>query len=124
MDIYAENVLDHYKHPRNFGKLEKASATYKDANPLCGDEIEIQLRIENGIVKEVRFGGQGCAISQAVASMLTEEIKGKKVEDVLKLEKEDVMRWLGTELTASRVKCAVLPLMVAKAGILEMSEKK
>ncbi|MFH1750456.1 MAG: Fe-S cluster assembly sulfur transfer protein SufU, partial [Candidatus Micrarchaeota archaeon] len=85
MDIYRENVLDHYKNPRNFGKMESPDAKYHDTNPLCGDEIEIMLKIEGDKVSEAKFQGQGCAISQASASILTEKLIGMSLEEAMKL---------------------------------------
>ncbi|HLC48734.1 MAG TPA: SUF system NifU family Fe-S cluster assembly protein [Candidatus Norongarragalinales archaeon] len=123
MDIYRENVLDHYKNPRNFGKMGSPDAKYYDTNPLCGDEIEIQLKISGGKVTEVMFQGQGCAISQASASILTEKLIGMGLADAMKIEKEQITDWLGTELTPSRLKCALLSLMVAKAAINEFEKK-
>ncbi|MEK6953395.1 MAG: Fe-S cluster assembly sulfur transfer protein SufU [Candidatus Micrarchaeota archaeon] len=123
MDIYRENVLDHYRNPRNFGKMDNPDAKFHDSNPLCGDEIEIQLKISGGKVTEVKFQGQGCAISQASASILTEKLIGMSLEDAMKLEKEQITEWLGTDLTPSRLKCALLSLMVAKAAIDEFEKK-
>ena len=84
-DMYLENILDQYKHPRNFGNLDHATNKHKENNPLCGDEIEIMLIVKNNIVEDIRFNGKGCAISMASASMLTQEIKGKTVEEVKKV---------------------------------------
>ncbi|MBI5224773.1 SUF system NifU family Fe-S cluster assembly protein [Candidatus Micrarchaeota archaeon] len=123
MDIYRENVLDHYKNPRNFGNMDKPDAKFKDSNPLCGDEVEFYLKIDSGLIKDVKYHGQGCAISQASASILSEKLIGMKISDVMKLEKEDVTAWLGSELTPSRLKCALLPVMVAKAAINEFEKK-
>lgn len=119
MDLYRENVLDHYKNPRNFGNMEKPSSSYKDSNPLCGDEVEFQLKIEGGKIKDVKYHGQGCAISQASASMLSEKLIGMELEKAMKLSKDEIQEWIGTQLTASRLKCALLPLAVAKAAIHE-----
>lgn len=119
MDIYRENVLDHYRNPRNFGKMGHPDAKYQDTNPLCGDEIEISLKIKGGKVAQAMFQGQGCAISQASASILTEKMAGTGLKTILKWGKEDVQEWLGTKLTPTRLKCALLPLMVGKAAINE-----
>lgn len=117
-DMYREVILDHYKNPRNRGKLEPADISYEDDNPLCGDRIRIDIRLdENRRVKEVAFSGQGCAISQASASMLTEEIVGKSVDDLKQISKEDILEWLGIELGPVRLKCALLSLKVLKAGV-------
>ena len=117
-DMYREVILDHYKNPRNRGKLEPADISYEDDNPLCGDRIRIDIRLdENRRVKEVAFSGQGCAISQASASMLTEEIVGKSVDDLKQISKEDILELLGIELGPVRLKCALLSLKVLKAGV-------
>jgi nitrogen fixation NifU-like protein len=113
MDLYRENILDHYKHPRNFGHLEGAFVTSEEINVSCGDRIAIEVRLKGGkapVIEEIRFNGEGCAINQASASMLTEKVTGMKVADVLNLTLADVEALLGTRLTPSRVKCALLPL--------------
>lgn len=116
-DLYRENILDHYQNPRNRGTLEKPDITYQDSNPLCGDEIRIDLGLEDGVVREVRFSGKGCAISQASASMLTEVIKGKTVEEVKSLSKQELLDEVGIPLGPARIKCALLPYKVLKAGV-------
>ncbi|MEK7327605.1 MAG: Fe-S cluster assembly sulfur transfer protein SufU [Chloroflexota bacterium] len=117
-DMYREVILDHYKNPRNRGQLEPADISYEDDNPLCGDRIRIDIRLdENKRVKEVAFSGQGCAISQASASMLTEEILGKSVDELKQISKEDILELLGIELGPVRLKCALLSLKVLKAGV-------
>ncbi len=117
-DMYRELILDHYKSPRNHGTLEPADISYEDDNPLCGDRIRIDIRLnEEKRVKEVAFSGKGCAISQATASMLTEEILGKTLEEVKQLDKEQVLEMLGIQLGPTRLKCALLSLKVLKAGV-------
>ena len=117
--MYQENILDHYKSPRNFGKIENASVHHHEYNPLCGDEIELFLVIdENKKVADVKFQGKGCAISQASASLLSEEIKGKRIEDLKKLTKENILELLGIPLSPVRLKCALLSLDTLKNGIL------
>ncbi|MBM4422827.1 MAG: SUF system NifU family Fe-S cluster assembly protein [Chloroflexi bacterium] len=116
-DMYREVILDHYKHPRNYGKLEPADISYEDDNPLCGDRIRIDIRLdENDRVKEAAFSGKGCAISQASASMLTEEILGKSLDEIKQIGKEQILELLGIELGPTRLKCALLSLKVLKAG--------
>ena len=123
-DMYRELILDHYKNPRNQGKLEPADISYEDDNPLCGDRIRIDLRLdENRRVKEVAFSGHGCAISQASASMLTEEILGKSVDELKQINKEDVLGMLGIELGPVRLKCALLSLKVLKAGVYGLKDE-
>ena len=117
--IYQENILDHYKNPRNFGKIAKASIHHHEYNPLCGDEIEMFLIIgKDNKVSEVRFHGHGCAISQASASMLTEQIKGKGTEELKKLSKDDIVEMLGIPISPVRLKCALLSLDTLKNSIL------
>ncbi len=116
--IYSEIILDYYRHPRNKGTLAHAQIQAKDSNPLCGDVIEMQLEVDDkNTVKDVKFNGQGCAISQASASMLTELVQGKNIDEVRKISKEDVLSLIGGQLTAVRLKCALLSLKVLKTGI-------
>lgn len=116
-DFYRELILDHYKHPRNKGTLDPHDFSYADENPLCGDQIRIDVRLdEQNRVKEVAFTGRGCAISQASASLLTEHIQGMPLEQVKQLTKADLLELLGIELTPVRLKCALLSLKVLKAG--------
>ena len=117
-EIYKEIILDYYRHPRNYGKLEKFDITAHDSNPLCGDEIEMQIAVDNGgEMGEILFSGKGCAISLASASMLTELAKGKPLEWVKQLSKEDVLKMLGNpELGPARIKCALLGMKVLKIG--------
>ncbi len=118
-DIYREIILDYYRNPRNFGKLEKFDIDAHDTNPLCGDEIEMQIKVGDGQkIEEIRFTGKGCAISQASASMLTELAKGKQLDWVKGVAKEDVFKMLGNpDLGPSRVKCALLGMKVLKTGV-------
>ena len=121
-DLYHENIIDHYRHPRNKGHLDAPDIHYHDVNPFCGDEITIELKVVDGRVVEAAFDGKGCAISQASASMLTEEILGKTLEEVKLLEKEDVLEMLGIPIGPVRLKCALLPLKVLKAGVWGLEE--
>lgn len=116
-DMYAEMIIDLYRHPMNYGEIENPDIKAKDTNPLCGDIIEIQIKLNKGRVKEVKFKGKGCAISLASASLLTEMIKGKKVDELLKLDKKDILDALEIEISLVRLKCALLPLKVLKMGI-------
>ncbi len=116
-DIYKDIILDYYRHPRNFGELPNPDVRAKDSNPLCGDVIEMQLKINDGKVEDIRFQGKGCAISQASASMLTEVVKGKTLDDVKALGKPDVLDLLGIDPGPTRIKCALLGLKVLKLGV-------
>jgi nitrogen fixation NifU-like protein len=118
-DIYKELILDYYRNPRNFGKLEPFDITSHDTNPLCGDEISIQIKVGDGNrIEQIKFSGKGCAISLASASMLTEMAKGRELEWVKTLSKEDVLKMLGNpDLGPSRIKCALLGMKVLKTGV-------
>ncbi|MEZ4830511.1 MAG: SUF system NifU family Fe-S cluster assembly protein [Caldilineaceae bacterium] len=107
--LYREAILDHYKHPRHKGHLGEPDVHYHDTNPFCGDEVTIELKVENGVVVDAAFDGRGCAISQASASMMMEEIIGMKVDDLKQWGKEDVLDLLGIEIGPVRLKCALLP---------------
>ncbi len=115
-DLYRENILEHYKNPSNYGILQDPDISYTDSNPLCGDEIRIDINLDNNKVKDVRFQGKGCAISKASASMLTEMIEGMSLEEMKEITKEDIMDVLGITLGPVRIKCALLSLKVLKAG--------
>lgn len=123
-DFYRENILDHYRHPRNTGKLEHATHSHEEHNPLCGDVIRMDLRVnEDNIIEQVAFAGKGCAISQASASMLTEMIEGKSLDEAKKIGKEQILEALGIEIGPVRLKCALLSLKVLKAGAYGLSEE-
>jgi len=116
--IYREIILDHFRNPRNKGTLDPNDYTYEDTNPLCGDEVRIDLRVSaDGIVTAVTQQGRGCAVSQAAASILTEMVDGKPLADVKALTKDDLLDELGIPVSPARLKCALLPLKVLKAGI-------
>ena len=116
--MYRENILDHYKNPRNFGKIENASVHHHEKNPLCGDELDIFLIIDkNKKVADVKVYPTGCAISVASASMLTEQIKGKSIDELKKMAKEDILEMLGIPLSPVRLKCALLSLDTLKNSI-------
>jgi nitrogen fixation NifU-like protein len=117
-DLYREQILDRYKHPRMRGTLDPHDYTYEDDNPLCGDRIRIDLRVgDDGRVAQAAFSGSGCAISQASADLLTEAVVGKSLEEVKALAKDDILEMLGIELGPVRLKCALLSLKVLKAGV-------
>ena len=121
-DMYREVIIDHYKNPEFRGVLEPNDVTFEDENPLCGDKIRIDLRIKDGVVVEAAFSGHGCAISQAATDMLIGEIVGKTVENIKALTKQDILDMLGIELGPVRLKCALLPLKVLKAGIYGVNQ--
>ena len=106
--IYREIILDHSKHPRNFGELDPADLTAEDTNPLCGDQIRMDLRVEDGVVADVKFSGRGCAVSLASASILTELVMGKPLAEVRALTKDDVLEEIGIPVSPARMKCALL----------------
>jgi nitrogen fixation protein NifU and related proteins len=117
--LYREYILEHYKHPHNHGSLEHADMQAHDLNPLCGDELTFQVALDDdGRVSAVAFDGHGCAISQASASMLSDEIKGKTADELLALDRQTVLDLLGIDISATRMKCAMLSLKVVKAAAL------
>ena len=116
-DIYRETILDHYRHPRNYGDLPNANAHARDSNVLCGDVVEMQLRINANRIEEARFRGEGCAISIATASMLTEFSKGKSISEIKDLGNKELIKLLGTDPGPARIECAILGLEVMKAAI-------
>jgi nitrogen fixation NifU-like protein len=116
-DFYRQNIIDHYQNPRNWGTLERPDVSAEDSNPLCGDKIRMDLKLKDGKVEDVKFTGSGCSISRAAASMLTEEVIGKTLEEVKALGRDDVLELLGIELGPVRLKCALLALKTLKVGI-------
>lgn len=120
--LYREAIIDHYKHPRRKGHLEEPDVHYHDHNPFCGDELTIELKIENDVVVDAAFDGRGCAISQATASMIMEEIVGQPVDAIKAWDKEYILDMLGIEIGPVRLKCALLSLKVLKAGIWGLEE--
>jgi nitrogen fixation protein NifU and related proteins len=116
-DLYRQYILDHFREPRNYGSLDDADFHAADTNPLCGDRIAFDLKLQDGRVKDVRFSGRGCAISQASASMLTEKIEGASLEDLRALMPQDMFDMLGVEIGPARQRCALLSLRVLHQGI-------
>ncbi len=116
-DLYRELILDHYQHPHNHGEIPGADISYEDSNPLCGDKIRIDIKLKDNVVADVKFNGKGCAISQASASMLTDELIGKSLDQVKQMNKQFILDLVGIPLGPTRVKCALLPLKVIKAGV-------
>jgi nitrogen fixation NifU-like protein len=122
-DLYREQIIDRYQNPLFKGELDPNDISFEDSNPLCGDEIRIDLRVdENDQVREAVFSGHGCAISQASADLLMERIQGKSLDEVKTLTKEDILEMLGIELGPVRLKCALLSLKVLKAGVYGLGE--
>ncbi len=122
-DLYREVIIEHYKNPSYKGTLDPHDISFEDENPLCGDHIRIDLRIDHaGIITEAAFSGHGCAISLASADLLLETVVGKDVEDVKKFSKEQLLELLGIELGPVRLKCALLPLKILKAGVYGVGE--
>jgi nitrogen fixation NifU-like protein len=122
-DLYREVIIDRYKNPQFRGELDPHDITFEDENPLCGDHIRVDLRVDPaGQIMEASFSGHGCAISQASADLLMESVVGKNLEEVKSLTKEDILEMLGIELGPVRLKCALLSLKVLKAGVYGVGE--
>lgn len=116
-DLYKEIILDHYRNPRNKGKIDNSEISFQDYNPVCGDRLKLDIKLDNNIVSDIKFDGEGCAISQASASILTEMLMGKSIDDLSKFSKDDLLEELGTpSLGPARIKCALLSLKVLKVG--------
>jgi len=122
-DLYREQILDHYKNPRQKGQIDPSDFSFEDENPLCGDFLHIDLKVDdNGVITDAKFEGHGCAISMASADLVLESLIGKTLEDAKKLTKQDVLDLLGIELSPVRLKCALLSLKVTKAAAYELKE--
>lgn len=117
--MYREHILDHYEHPRNFRKLKDPDASFMGRNPLCGDEVKMELEVKKGKIVDVAFQGGGCAISKASASLITEGVKGKSLAEVKKMTKEDVLNLLAIPISPVRLKCALLSFKVLENAISE-----
>ncbi|MEX0940480.1 MAG: SUF system NifU family Fe-S cluster assembly protein [Candidatus Babeliales bacterium] len=117
MNLYREILMDHYRHPRNRGQLEKPDFSSGQFNPSCGDQVSFEGMVNNDIITQVKFTGKGCVISQASASLLSELIEGKSIEDALALNKEDMQKLIGMQLGPMRLKCALLPLEALQQGL-------
>ena len=117
--LYAEEILDHYKHPHNFGQIENPDIHIEANNPLCGDRLSMDVRVKDGVVEDVRFSGRGCAISQAAASMLTDRMIGEKLDDLANTTRDDILDMLGVEDSYARMKCATLSLGLLRQALAE-----
>jgi nitrogen fixation protein NifU and related proteins len=117
--LYAQEILDHYKNPRNFGELENPDIRVEANNPLCGDRLSMDVRLRDGVVEDVSFSGRGCAISQASASMLTERMVGERLEDLAGTTRDDIMEMLGVQVSYARIKCATLSLGLLRLACAE-----
>ncbi|MEM2338807.1 MAG: iron-sulfur cluster assembly scaffold protein [Nitrososphaerales archaeon] len=126
MSIYREKVIDHYKNPRNFGKLDNPDIEVKESNPLCGDDIELYIKLNtNGSVADVKFSGKGCALSIAAASVLTEISSGKKLKELKRLNKKDIIKALDLpDPGPTRIECLLLPIKALKLGLTEYLKRE
>ena len=122
--FYREFILDHFRNPHNFGRLEGATISHEEHNPLCGDVVGMDLMVEEGRIEDVRFHGRGCAISQAAASLLTERLQGLSLEEARGISKADVLDELGIDISAARLKCALLPLKAMKVGAWGLADQE
>ena len=118
-DMYREVILEHYKHPHNFGQIENPDIHIEANNPLCGDRLSMDVRVKDGVVEDVRFSGRGCAISQAAASMLTDRMIGEKLDDLASTTRDDILDMLGVEVSYARMKCATLSLGLLRQALAE-----
>ena len=121
-DLYRQIILEHYKNPLNKGKLLMPDITVEDSNPLCGDHLEVFLKIKNNILQDISFEGKGCALSIATASILSEEIKGKSINEINNLTREDVYALLGIDVSPARNKCVMLSLVAIKKALFEFEK--
>ena len=116
-ELYRDYILEHYKQPRNFGELPERDLEFHDKNPLCGDEMEVQIKVEDGKIADLKWHGQGCAISQAAASIASEELIGMPIDDAAKLDADWMLEHMGIEISATRRKCALLNLKVLRGAV-------
>lgn len=122
MDLYREDILEHYRHPHNFGKLEDANTQAREANASCGDIFELQLRITESTITEARFRGVGCALSIAAGSLLTDTLKGKSLQEASGFGESDMLKLLGVTVSSMRMKCVTLPLRALQKALRGVSD--
>ncbi|MDP9366225.1 MAG: SUF system NifU family Fe-S cluster assembly protein [Chloroflexota bacterium] len=122
--LYREVILDHYRNPRNKGMLDPADHSYEDTNPLCGDEVRVDVRVAADRIAEIKFSGRGCAVSQASTSILTEMVEGMPLAEVKALTKDDLLEEIGIPVSPARMKCALLGLKVLKAGLYGVDQAR
>ena len=120
--FYRDYILDHYKNPRNYGRLDHPDISHEEDNPLCGDVVGMDFKVKDGVIEDIRFHGRGCAISQASASLMTERLKGKTLDEARKINKDDVLGELGIDISPARIKCALLSLKVLKVGAYGLAD--
>jgi nitrogen fixation protein NifU and related proteins len=124
INLYHETLMDHYQHPRNVGHLEQPDFSSEEVNPSCGDRIHFEGKINKEVITKIAFTGYGCVISQAAASMLSEHVINKTINQVIAMNKEDMLKLLGVELGPMRVRCAMLPLQALQQGLLAYKKEK
>lgn len=124
MDLYREEILDHFKHPRNWGKLKQADGRAKETNASCGDIMEMEVKMKADKIEKIKFQGEGCAISMAAGSMLTEMVEGKEKKEVEKMDDETMLKRLGIKVSVTRRKCVSLGLVTLKKALEEYGKKK
>lgn len=123
-EIYSELILEHYKNPANFGEIKNADMESYEDNTVCGDKIKMQIKLNGKKIQDIKFSGDGCAISQASADMLADFVKGKSLTEAKKISKEDMFKMLGIKLTVARIKCALLSLKVLKMSLVSYLKEK
>lgn len=123
MDIYARNILDHYQRPRNYGVMRDADAVFGELNRSCGDEVKVYVKIKNGILDAVTFEARGCAISIAAISILSDELIGKSIDEVMSMDVADIAPYLGIEISQRRQRCAHLGLRAIQGALKQLNMK-
>ena len=123
-DLYKDNIIDHYKTPRHFGQVDQPTVSHQEVNSLCGDQIRMDLIIKNDKILEVKFSGNGCAISMASASMLSEKISRKKIKEAAKINRDQILEMLNIPMSPTRLKCALLPWEVLQKTLQKYRTKK